>query len=119
MSRLERGELSQPAAAIAHREGWHRTGGGGTLRATVFGVSDGLVSNVALVMGFAGAQTDGNFVLLAGVAGLLAGAVSLGSGGDVSRRGRGEVVERERKVGGGGWGINPEGEAEGAGVCFA
>src|SRR5256885_4924302 len=81
MSRLERGEVSQPAAAIAHREGWHRTGGGGTLRATVFGVSDGLVSNVALVMGFAGAQTDGNFVLLAGGAGVAGGGGVVGGGG--------------------------------------
>jgi VIT1/CCC1 family predicted Fe2+/Mn2+ transporter len=64
MSRLDRSDavVAQPAAAIAHREGWHRTGGGGTLRATVFGVSDGLVSNAALVMGFAGAQTNGEFV---------------------------------------------------------
>ena len=99
MSRLERGEaVAQPAAAIAHREGWHRTGGGGTLRATVFGVSDGLVSNVALVMGFAGAQTDGNFVLLAGVAGLLAGAFSMGSGEYVSMREElGLNPEEERK----------------------
>src|SRR2546426_3405836 len=82
MSRLDRGEIAQPAAAIAHREGWHRTGGGGTLRATIFGVSDGLVSNVALVMGFAGAQTDGNFVLLAGVAGgRLGGGFSGARGG--------------------------------------
>ena len=95
MSRLERGEISQPAAAIAHREGWHRTGGGGTLRATVFGVSDGLVSNSALVMGFAGAQTNGEFVLLAGVAGLLAGAFSMGSGEYVSMRAQKELFERQ------------------------
>ena len=95
MSRLERGEISQPATAIAHREGWHRTGGGGTLRATVFGVSDGLVSNAALVMGFAGAQTNGEFVLLAGVAGLLAGAFSMGSGEYVSMRAQKELFERQ------------------------
>jgi VIT1/CCC1 family predicted Fe2+/Mn2+ transporter/rubrerythrin len=95
MSKLERSEVSQPAAAIAHREGWHRTGGGGTLRATVFGVSDGLVSNSALVMGFAGAQTNGEFVLLAGVAGLLAGAFSMGSGEYVSMRAQKELFERQ------------------------
>jgi vacuolar iron transporter family protein len=95
MSRLDRNEVPQPAAAIAHREGWHRTGGGGTLRATVFGVSDGLVSNSALVMGFAGAQTSGEFVLLAGVAGLLAGAFSMGSGEYVSMRAQKELFERQ------------------------
>jgi VIT1/CCC1 family predicted Fe2+/Mn2+ transporter len=102
MSRLERaprgaglgGEVSA-TDLIAEREGWHRTGGGGTLRASVFGVSDGLVSNSALVMGFAGAQTNGEFVLLAGVAGLLAGAFSMGSGEYVSMRAQRELFERQ------------------------
>src|SRR3954449_9374943 len=63
-----------PARDVASRERWHRSGRSGTLRAVIFGVSDGLVSNLALVMGVAGAAKDhGSFVLLAGVAGLLAG----------------------------------------------
>jgi len=96
MSRLERGEpVAQPVAAIAHREGWHRTGGGGTLRATVFGVSDGLVSNASLVMGFSGAQVHGDVVLLAGVAGLLAGAFSMAAGEYVSMRAQRELFERQ------------------------
>ncbi len=94
MSRMERGDLS-PTEQIASRERWHRTGGGGTLRASVFGVSDGLVSNAALVMGFAGAQASGDFVLLAGVAGLLAGAFSMGSGEYVSMRAQRELFERQ------------------------
>ena len=63
-------------AAMSAREPWHRAGGSGTLRASIFGVSDGLVSNAALVMGIAGAttSTQGGFVVLAGAAGLLAGA---------------------------------------------
>jgi hypothetical protein len=69
IARLQKPEV-EPVAAIAGREKWHRTGGGGTLRATVFGVSDGLLSNTSLIMGFAGANTDGKFVLLAGVSGL-------------------------------------------------
>jgi vacuolar iron transporter family protein len=96
MSRMERGErVVQPVAAIAHREGWHRTGGGGTLRATVFGVSDGLVSNASLVMGFSGAQVHGDVVLLAGVAGLLAGAFSMAAGEYVSMRAQRELFERQ------------------------
>ena len=70
----------RPADVISQRETWHRTGGGGTLRASVFGVSDGLVSNASLVMGFAGAQTRGRLVLLAGVAGSPGGRVLDGGG---------------------------------------
>jgi len=94
MSRLERPEAT-PAESIAAGERWHRTGGGGTLRASVFGVSDGLVSNASLVMGFAGAQTEGKFVLLAGVAGLLAGAFSMAAGEYVSMRAQREMFERQ------------------------
>src|SRR3990172_4220924 len=75
------GELSR---GIARGERWHRSAGGGTLRAAVFGVSDGLVSNLSLVMGFAGASADAEFVLLAGLAGLLAGASSMAAGEYVS-----------------------------------
>jgi VIT1/CCC1 family predicted Fe2+/Mn2+ transporter/rubrerythrin len=94
MSRLERGH-GEPTQLITEREKWHRTGGGGTLRASVFGVSDGLVSNASLVMGFSGAQTQGDVVLLAGVAGLLAGAFSMAAGEYVSMRAQRELFERQ------------------------
>ncbi len=58
-------------------------------------MSDGLVSNTSLVMGFAGAQTEGKFVLLAGVAGLLAGAFSMAAGEYVSMRAQRELFERQ------------------------
>ena len=86
---------SDPVATIASREKWHRSGGGGTLRATVFGMSDGLLSNTSLIMGFAGASTDGKFILLAGVAGLLAGAFSMAAGEYVSMRAQRELFERQ------------------------
>lgn len=82
-------------ADIARRERWHRSGGGGTLRASVFGVNDGLVSNLSLVMGVAGAHPEGQIVLLAGVAGLLAGAFSMGAGEYVSMRAQRELFERQ------------------------
>ena len=94
LGRLQRPEV-QPVEAIAARETWHRTGGGGTLRASIFGVSDGLVSNTALIMGFAGAQAEGQFVLLAGVAGLLAGSFSMAAGEYVSMRAQRELFERQ------------------------
>ena len=55
-------------------ESWHRADASGKWRAAIFGVSDGLVSNTALVMGFAGSGIDRSVVLFAGIAGLLAGA---------------------------------------------
>jgi VIT1/CCC1 family predicted Fe2+/Mn2+ transporter len=94
MSRLERGD-QEPSEAILSRERWHRTGGGGALRATIFGVSDGLTSNTALVMGFAGAATSGSFVLLAGIAGVIAGAFSMATGEYVSMRAQRELFERQ------------------------
>ena len=71
----------------------HRRGSGGTLRAAVFGVNDGLVSNTSLVLGVAGAGTGDSGVLLAGVAGLLAGAFSMAAGEYVSMRSQRELFE--------------------------
>ena len=81
---------------IPAREKWHRSGRSGTLRATIFGASDGLVSNLALVMGVAGASSgEGSFVLLAGVAGLLAGAFSMAAGEYISMQSQRELFERQ------------------------
>lgn len=63
------------------------------LRAAVFGINDGLVSNVSLILGIAGANTDQHFILLAGIAGLLAGACSMGAGEYISVRSQREVFE--------------------------
>ena len=95
MSRLERTVDAEPSDTILTRESWHRSAGSGTLRASIFGASDGLVSNTALVMGFAGAQTESSFVLLAGIAGLLAGAFSMAAGEYVSMRSQRELFERQ------------------------
>ena len=81
---------------IADRERWHRAGRSGTLRAVIFGVSDGLVSNLALVMGIAGASGgQGPFILLAGIAGLLAGAFSMAAGEYISMQSQRELFERQ------------------------
>lgn len=75
--------------------GWRhrRTRAGGNLRAAVFGVNDGLLSNASLMMGIAGAAAEPHFVVLAGMAGLLAGAVSMASGEYVSVRSQREMYE--------------------------
>jgi VIT1/CCC1 family predicted Fe2+/Mn2+ transporter len=66
--------------ALAKLEGRHRSGGGNALRAAVLGANDGLVSNLSLVMGVAGAQMPGRTLLVTGLAGLLAGACSMAMG---------------------------------------
>lgn len=72
-----KGGLSGPTIALL--EGRHR-GGGNTLRAAVLGANDGLVSNLSLVMGVAGAAAADNTLLLTGLAGLVAGACSMAMG---------------------------------------
>ena len=80
-------------------ETWHRGDRSGAVRAGVFGVSDGLVSNTALVMGFAGAtaaaSAESNLVLLSGLAGLLAGAFSMAAGEYVSVASQRDLFRRE------------------------
>ncbi len=72
----------------------HRhAGSGGNLRAAVFGVNDGLVSNTSLVMGVAGASGEAGMILATGVAGLLAGALSMAAGEYVSMRSQREMYE--------------------------
>jgi vacuolar iron transporter family protein len=83
---------------IAASEGRHRAGVGGTLRAAVFGVNDGLVSNFSLVMGVAGGTSNRSIVLLAGVAGLVAGAFSMASGEWISVRSQRELYENELRI---------------------
>lgn len=81
--------------ALNKSEPWHHTNKSGSLRAVVFGASDGLVSNTALVMGFAGSGIASGTVLFAGIAGLLAGAFSMGAGEYVSVASQKDVFTRE------------------------
>ncbi|MET0203156.1 MAG: VIT1/CCC1 transporter family protein [Casimicrobiaceae bacterium] len=83
--------MPMPKGALEHR---HRNlGGGGNLRAAVFGVNDGLVSNASLILGVAGATTDPKLVLVSGVAGLAAGAFAMAAGEYVSVRSQRELFE--------------------------
>ena len=76
----------------------HRDIQGGAARAAVFGVNDGLVSNVALVLGVAGATPGAGVVRLAGLVGLIGGAVSMAAGEYVSMRAQSELLERELEI---------------------
>lgn len=81
-----------------HHEHHHRNIQGGAARAAVFGFSDGLVSNVALILGVAGADPAPSVVRLAGLAGLLAGAFSMAAGEYVSMRAQAELLGRELEL---------------------
>ncbi len=76
----------------------HRNVQGGAARAAVFGVSDGLVSNVSLILGIAGAGSSAASVRLAGLAGLVAGSVSMAAGEYVSMKAQSELLERELEM---------------------
>src|SRR6185369_5369125 len=85
-----------PPVACAPLERRHRgLGSGGNLRAAVFGVNDGLVSNASLILGVAGSGADTRTVVLAGVAGLAAGAFSMAVGEYVSVRSQRELYEHQ------------------------
>ena len=71
------------------------TGTSGNIRAAVLGMNDGLVSNLSLVMGVSGGTDNTDFILLAGVAGLLAGAFSMAAGEYVSMRSQRDIYEHE------------------------
>ena len=93
---VARARAARSPDEIGRRESWHRTSGrSGTLRAVIFGVSDGLVSNLSLVMGVAGAAAEPRFILLAGIAGLLAGASSMAAGEYISMQSQRELFERQ------------------------
>lgn len=73
----------------------HRALAGGSARAGVFGVSDGLVTNVSLIIGFASSGIDASYVRLAGIASAVAGAVSMAAGEWVSVKSQNDLVRRE------------------------
>ncbi|HEY7281113.1 MAG TPA: VIT1/CCC1 transporter family protein [Actinomycetota bacterium] len=86
----------RPHAGPVPADGTGAVAGGrsGALRAAIFGVNDGLVSNLSLIMGFTGAAVDNSIVVIAGVAGLLAGSFSMAAGEYISMRSQREVFER-------------------------
>lgn len=94
LSGLAAGEGAKPGA-----EPWHRTGAGGVLRNVVYGFNDGLTANFGLLAGMIGAQDTisaaGHAVVLAGLAGMVADALSMGSSGYLAAKSEREVFEHE------------------------
>lgn len=87
-----------PAGTTPLRHEHHRDVQGGAARAAVFGVSDGLLTNVSLILGVAGAHPAAGVVRLAGLAGMVAGAFSMAAGEYVSMSAQKELIQRELSI---------------------
>jgi VIT1/CCC1 family predicted Fe2+/Mn2+ transporter/rubrerythrin len=107
----ERLHIERVKKEVLGMEGWEMGGGGG-VRDVIFGANDGLVSILALVAGVYGAIMESYPILIAGIAGAVAGAISMGAGAYLSSKSEKEVTEKEsdrkgiRRIG------TPEGERE-------
>jgi len=98
LSLVTGGKGGVSGGVVAQMEGRHRAGGGNALRAAVLGANDGLVSILSLVMGVAGANLPRHDVLIAGIAGLLAGAGSMALGEWLSVQSSRELYEHQIKI---------------------
>lgn len=87
-----------PGSTLARLEGRHRGAGGNALRAAVLGANDGLVSNASLVMGVAGAELAGRSILITGLAGLLAGSLSMALGEWLSVQSARELYQEQIRI---------------------
>lgn len=105
-------ETKVTGSNVARFESRHRSVGGNAIRAAVLGGNDGLVSNFSLVMGIAGATAGGSGVLLAGVSGLLAGALSMALGEWISVKSSQELSENQMQLEMDELETNPEGEVK-------
>ena len=90
------GAARESGSSEIHHE--HRDVTGGWLRPTVFGMMDGLVSNFALIVGFSGGHANRTVVVLAGLAGLVAGAGSMATGEYISVQSQNESTRAELEV---------------------
>ncbi|HUK66941.1 MAG TPA: VIT1/CCC1 family protein [Anaeromyxobacteraceae bacterium] len=96
LAELGRGEPQDARALIASRERWHSGGGrAGAIRAAIFGMNDGLLSNLSLILGVAGAGVAPRTVLLTGFAGLLAGSFSMAAGEYTSVASQRDLLARQ------------------------
>ncbi|HTN53746.1 MAG TPA: VIT1/CCC1 family protein [Anaeromyxobacter sp.] len=90
------GDPEGARALIASRERWHRGGGrAGSIRAAIFGMNDGLLSNLSLILGVAGAGVAPGTVVVTGLAGLLAGAFSMAVGEYTSVASQRDLLARQ------------------------
>jgi VIT1/CCC1 family predicted Fe2+/Mn2+ transporter len=93
---MSRGQPTEARELIASRERWHRSSSAaGSIRAAIFGMNDGLVSNLSLILGVAGAGVEPRTVIVTGFAGLLAGAFSMAAGEYTSVASQRDLLTRQ------------------------
>jgi vacuolar iron transporter family protein len=92
---MGQGESPEARSLIAQRERWHRAGRAGSIRAAIFGMNDGLLSNFSLVLGVAGAGVSSEGLLVTGLAGILAGASSMAVGEYTSVASQRDLLARQ------------------------
>jgi len=97
-SGMTRPDLSPEDVPRPELHSGHRPVSGGLARAAVFGINDGLVSNVSLMLGFAASGVDSSVVRLAGLAGAIAGGISMAAGEWISVSAQNELIQREVAV---------------------
>jgi VIT1/CCC1 family predicted Fe2+/Mn2+ transporter/rubrerythrin len=107
----ERLHIDMIKTEVLGMESWEMGGGGG-VRDVIFGANDGLVSILALVAGVFGAAYNSQAVLIAGVAGAVAGTISMGAGAYVSSKSEQEVTQKETQRKGSGKSKGPEGKLD-------
>jgi len=112
LQQIAQGGGGLEGSAVAQLEGRHRAAGGNALRAAVLGANDGLVSNLSLVMGVAGADLSGRTILITGLAGLLAGAFSMALGEWLSVQSSRELYQHQIRTEEGEIAAAPEEEVE-------
>lgn len=99
-------------------EPWHRMGSGGLLRNIVYGFNDGLTANFGLIAGVVGAKADPHFILVSGLAGLIADALSMGASGYLAAKSEQEVYIHEKKMEAEEIRLMPELEAEELAIIY-
>jgi len=116
----ESAEHAERLNALAGREGepWHRAGAGGFLRNVVYGFNDGLTANFGLVAGVLGADVAPHLVLVSGIAGMAADALSMGSSGYLAAKSEREVHEHEIAMEAAEIELMPEVEAEELAIVY-
>ena len=112
LGHIQRSGGGMAGAEVARLEGRHRTAGGNAVRAAVLGANDGLVSNLALVMGVAGADLPGTTIVITGFAGLLAGSFSMALGEWLSVQSSRELYQNQMRTEAAEIEASPEEEAE-------
>lgn len=95
LGNLMASDAGASGTSLSKLEGRHKTVGGNALRAAVMGSNDGLVSNLSLIMGVAGATSGNREIIIAGFAGLLAGAISMALGEWLSVQSSRELYQRQ------------------------